>query len=48
MWGAQEAFKKLRPLLRSVANAFPAAQAEVWAPIGQRPVASVQHRYQWR
>jgi len=55
----------LRPLLREVATAFPAAQVElwavdehriglkpilrrVWATIGQRPVAPVQHRYEWR
>ena len=57
--------KKLRPLLREVATAFPQAQVELWAvdehriglkPIlhkvwcfdGQRPLAPVQHRYEWR
>src|SRR5258707_9944066 len=57
--------KKIRPLLRAVADAFPHAQVElwatdehriglkpllrrVWAPIGQRPVAIVQHRFEWR
>jgi transposase len=63
---AQATFKaRLRPLLREVATAFPAAQVELWAvdehriglkPIlhkvwsvdGQRPLAPVQHRYDWR
>ena len=57
--------KKLRPLLREVATAFPDATVElwavdehriglkpilrrVWAPIGHRPVALVQQRYEWR
>src|SRR6185437_9101152 len=57
--------KKLRPLLREVATAFPRATVELWAvdehriglkPIlhkvwcfdGVRPLAPVQHRYDWR
>ena len=57
--------KKLRPLLREVATAFPRATVELWAvdehriglkPIlhkvwcfdGKRPLAPVQHRYEWR
>jgi transposase len=63
----QETCKKLRPLLRQVATAFPRARVElwavgatdehriglkpllrrVWAPIGQRPVAPVRHRFTW-
>jgi transposase len=51
--------------VKAVADAFPAAQVElwatdehriglkpllrrVWAPIGQRPTAVVQHRFAWR
>jgi transposase len=63
---AQEDFKKrLRPLLREVATAFPQATVELWAvdehriglkPIlrkvwsldKERPLAPVQHRYDWR
>jgi hypothetical protein len=61
----QAEFKKLRPLVTAVADAFPTATVEVWAadehrigvqplirrvwaPIGQRPVAVVQHRFAWR
>ena len=60
--------KKIRPLLKAVATAFPHAQVElwgmgatdeqriglkpllrrVWAPLGQRPIASVQQRFAWR
>jgi transposase len=63
---AQADFKRrLRPLLREVATAFPRSVVELWAvdehriglkPIlrkvwsldGQRPLAPVQHRYEWR
>lgn len=57
--------KKIGPLLKEVATAFPHAQVELWAtdehriglkPIlhkvwcfdGKRPLAPVQHRYEWR
>jgi transposase len=57
--------KRLRPLLRDVATAFPQATVELWVvdehriglkPIlrkvwtlpGQRPIAPVEHRYDWR
>ncbi len=37
LWATDEHRIGLKPLLR-----------RVWAPIGQRPVARVQHRYEWR
>ena len=37
LWATDEHRIGLKPLLR-----------RVWAPIGQRPVASVQHRFAWR
>jgi transposase len=37
LWATDEHRIGLKPLLR-----------RVWAPIGQRPVATVQHRYAWR
>jgi hypothetical protein len=37
LWATDEHRIGLKPLLR-----------RVWAPIGQRPVATVQHRFAWR
>ena len=37
LWATDEHRIGLKPLLR-----------RIWAPIGQRPVAPVQHRYAWR
>ncbi len=37
MWAVDEHRIGLKPLLR-----------RVWAPIGQRPIALVQHRFDWR
>lgn len=37
LWATDEHRIGLKPLLR-----------RIWAPIGQRPIAPVQHRYAWR
>jgi transposase len=37
LWATDEHRIGLKPLLR-----------RVWAPIGQRPIAPVEHRYEWR
>ncbi len=37
LWAVDEHRIGLKPILR-----------RVWAPKGQRPVAPVQHRYEWR
>ena len=36
-WATDEQRSGLKPLLR-----------RIWAPIGQRPIATVQHRFAWR
>ena len=37
LWATDEHRIGLKPLLR-----------RIWAPIGQRPIATVQHRFAWR